>query len=325
MTRAIIDTNLEWATAFAPATVGNVAVGFDILGHALIGLGDRVTVRRIEESAVRIKSIVGNDEELPTDPRKNTATAGLVRLIEDLELDFGFEVEVEKGIPLGSGMGGSAASAVAGIVAASALLERHLSLPERFRYAMIGEEVASGGVHGDNIAPCLMGGLILVRCVDPVDVVRIPVPHILRCVLVHPHMRIDTREARGVIKAEVSIKDFVTQSSNLAGFIAACCGDDRALLKRCLKDVVIEPQRASLIPGFDAVKAAALSRGALGCSISGAGPSVFAWCDLDVDPEALRDAMISAFKEVDLAADGWVSTINGLGAHLVERGPNRTL
>lgn len=321
MTYQAIDTNLEWATAFGPATVGNVAVGFDIMGHAIEGPGDRVKVRRIEQPIVRLKSITGIDEQLPMDPLKNTATVGLVKLIEALKLPFGFEVEIEKGIALGSGMGGSAASAAAAIVAAGALLDQPLALSDRFRYAMIGEEVASGGIHGDNIAPCLMGGLVLVRSVDPIDVIRIPVPHTLRCVLVHPHMRIDTREARGVINKDVALKDFIAQSANLAAFVAACHGDDRALMARSLKDLVIEPQRAKLIPGFATVKAAAIDLGALGCSISGAGPSVFAWCTPDVKATTLRDAMVAAFKNAGLEAEGWVSTINGLGAHLVERGP----
>jgi homoserine kinase len=316
-----IDTKLAWATAFAPATVGNVAVGFDILGHALEGVGDRVTVRRIDEPVVRLASVTGIDAELPLDPEKNTATAGLVRLIADKGLSFGFEVEVEKGIPLGSGMGGSASSAVAGIVAASALLPERLSMPERFRYAMIGEEVASGGIHGDNIAPCLMGGVVLVRSVEPIDVVRIPVLHTLRCVLVHPHMRIDTRTARGVIRPELSMKAFVAQSANLAAFIAACYRDDAELLGRSLQDLVVEPQRAHLIPGFEAVKQAALDHGALGCSISGAGPSVFAWCTANVKAAAMREAMIAAFGASGLEADGWISNVNGLGAHLVARGP----
>src|SRR5690606_39046944 len=162
----------------------------------------------------------------PDDPRQNTATAGLVRLLEDRNLPFGFEVRVDKGIALGSGMGGSAASAVGAIVAASALLDARLALSERFAYALHRGEVACGAVHGDNIAPCLLGGLTLVRSIAPPDVVRIPVTPIVQAVLVHPHMRIDTREARGVLSPDVSLSDMVRQGSNLAGFLAGCFTDD---------------------------------------------------------------------------------------------------
>ncbi|MBA2662748.1 MAG: homoserine kinase [Bradymonadaceae bacterium] len=315
----IIDIGLNQATAFAPATVGNVAVGFDILGFALDHIGDRVTVTRSARPEVRILAINGADVALPEDPSKNTATAGLVRLIADRKLDFGFDVTIDKGIPLGSGMGGSAASAVAAIVAASALLEERLPLPDRFTYALIGEAVASGAAHGDNIAPCLLGGLTLVRSMDPPDVIRIPVPPAINCVLVHPHMRIDTRTSRGVLAAHVERAAFIEQTSNIAGFIAGCFTDDRDLIARSLRDVVIEPQRAHLIPGFAAVQKAAFAAGAMGCSISGAGPSLFAWHGPDIDPAELSAAMVKAFATVELKADAWHSSVNGLAAHLVER------
>jgi homoserine kinase len=303
------------ATAFAPASVGNVAVGFDLLGHALVALGDRVTVRVIDEPVVRIAAVAGLD--LPLEPERNTAGAGLIRLVRDLELSFGFEVELEKGIPLGSGMGGSAASAAAAVVAASALLSEPLSEAQLLRYGMHGEEVASGSFHADNLAPCLLGGLVLARPSDPPEVVRLPVPAGLRCVLVHPSLRLDTREARAVLPSSVSLADHVAQSANLAGLVAGCFAGDLELVGRSLADLVVEPHRAPLVRGFDAVKRAALDAGALGCSLSGAGPSMFAWCNGDAAAGEILGRMVAAFEGAGVAARGWVSPVDAPGAALV--------
>jgi homoserine kinase len=306
------------ATAFAPAGVGNVAVGFDILGHTMQGAGDRVTVRRIEEPTVEIARITGIEEALPLTAAHNTATAGLIALRRDLELPFGFEVTIEKGIPLGSGMGGSAASAVAAVVAANALLATPLDDLTLFRYALLGETVASGTAHGDNLAPALLGGLVLVRGTEPPDLVSIPVPPQLRCVLVHPHLRLDTRVARGVLKPDVPLKLHIEQSANLAGLLAGCFRNDLELIARSLADVLVEPHREPLVPGFRSVKLAALEAGALGCSLSGAGPSVFAWCAEETVAVRVRDAMRDAFAAADLAVDGWISPVDGPGARIVE-------
>jgi homoserine kinase len=305
-------------TAFAPAGVGNVAVGFDILGHTLQGPGDRVTVRRTDEPGVRITRITGLQEAIPMEPARNTATAGLLALRRDLDLPFGFEVGIEKGIPLGSGMGGSAASAVAAIVAASALLPAPLDVAGMFRYALIGEAVAAGSAHGDNIAAGLLGGLTLLRASDPPDLVPIPVPAGIRCVLVRPGLRLDTRVARKVLRAEVPLEAHSRQAANLAGLIAGCHTGDLELIGRSLVDVLVEPRRERLVPGFRRVKAAALDAGALGGSISGAGPSVFAWCPDEAVAAVAREAMVSAFAETGLDAEGWISPVDGPGARLVE-------
>ncbi len=315
----MIDKRLESATATAPATVSNVAVGFDILGFSLSGLGDRVTVRRSRREGVEITGLEG-DVEVPTKPQENSATAGLVTLVEERDLSFGLEVEIEKGVPLHSGLGGSAASAVAAVVAASAVLDTPLTLPERFHYALLGEMRACGNRRGDNIAPALLGGLILVRSMEPFDVVRIPVPHDMGAVVVYPQLTVDVRQARALLSDEIDLQDFVVQSANLAGFVGGCFRDDRSLIGRSLQDLVVEPQRSHLIPGFGKVKQAALDAGALGCSISGAGPAMFALHDFDREAEQIRDAMIAAFKEVDTEATGYISSINGMGAHVTERG-----
>lgn len=302
------------ATAFAPATVANVGVGFDLLGHALAALGDRVTVARLEEPVVRVRPVSGMD--LPLDPTENTAGAGLVRLIEEYRLPFGFEVSIEKGIPLGSGMGGSAASAAGAIVAASALLPRPLGTAELLRYGMYGEQVASGSYHADNLAACILGGLILARPTDPPDVVRIPVPAALRCVLVLPRLRIDTREARRVLPDAIPRRTWVEQSANLAGVVAGCHSGDLELIGRSLADLVVEPHRAPLVSGFDAVKRAALEGGALGCSLSGSGPAVFAWCQGEERGAEIRERMVAAFAAAGVEARGWVSPVDAPGARV---------
>ncbi len=304
------------ATAFAPASVGNVAVGFDILGHTVAAIGDRVRVIRRPERGVVVRSIRGVVENLPLAAEKNTAGMAVIALADDLGLAHGFEIEIEKGIPLGSGLGGSAASAVAGVVAAAALVDRPLDRTQLLKYAMQGEKVASGAVHVDNIAPSLFGGLVLTVGIDNPFVKQIPVPETVRCVLVHPHMVLPTREARAILSKTVTMSDSIWQQANLAGFLAGCFTSDLALIRESLLDVVIEPQRQVLIPGFAAVKKAALDHGALGGSISGAGPTVFAWAE-QKDAEQVRAAMVAAFQAHGLESDSWVSTIDREGARVV--------
>ena len=307
----------ERATAFAPASVGNVAVGFDILGHSVGALGDRVTATRREEPGVSIRSIRGVVDDLPLVAERNTAGMAALALARGLELTYGFDLDVVKGIPLGSGLGGSAASAVAAVVATAALVERPLDRTQLLRFAMQGEKVASGSVHADNIAPSLFGGLVLTVGIDDPHVKQIPVPASVRCVLVHPHMVLATREARAILSATVALSDVIWQQANLAGFLAGCYSDDLPLIRESLLDVVIEPQRQVLIPGFAAVKQAALAAGALGCSISGAGPTVFAWVEAPA-AEAVRADMVAAFGRHGLDSDSWISAIDTAGARVVE-------
>jgi len=304
-------------TAFAPATVANVGIGFDILGHTVDAMGDRVRVVRIAEPIVRIRSITGVVDDLPRDLARNTAGRAVQAMHAALELPFGFEIDIEKGIPLSSGLGGSAASAVAAVVAANALLDAPLPRLHLLHYAMAGEIVASGAAHLDNIAPCLVGGLVLTVGIDHPRVKQIPVPGAVRCVIVHPHMRLATREARGMLKADVTHSDFVWQTANLAGFISGCYSNDLDMLRDSFNDVIIEPQRHSLIPGFKDVQRGAMSAGAIGCSISGAGPTVFAWSEIQ-QAEAVRGAMAAAFTQHGLASDSWVCLIEPYGARVVK-------
>jgi len=303
----------EQATAFAPASVGNAAVGFDILGFALAGAGDTVSVRRIAEPVVRIAAIRGTPFQLPLEAERNTAGVALMALREALALPFGFEVEIDKGIALGSGMGGSAASCVAALVAANALLERPLGRDELYPYALAGEAVASGGRHGDNIAPMLLGGLVLATAER---MVPIPVPAQWHSLLVHPEAVLETRRAREALAGSYELKEFVAQSANLALVLAGCHVGDPGLVRAGLRDVLVEPRRAGLIAGFDQAKAAALAAGAMGASISGAGPSVFAWFETRAEAEAAAPAVQAAFAAAGLQSQAWVSPIDSPGAQL---------
>ena len=306
----------EMACAFAPASVGNVAIGFDILGFSVGSIGDRATVRRTGVAGVRISAVRGVAGDLPLEPEKNTAGRALQAMRETLALPFGFECELDKGIPLASGLGGSAASAVAAVVAANALLPSPCSQLQLLKFALQGEQVASGSIHVDNIASSLFGGLVLTVGIDQPRVKQIPVPAAIRAVVVHPHMFLSTREARAILKGSVPMKDFVWQTANLAGFVSGCYTNDIEMLRECFEDVVIEPQRAALIPGFAAVRSAAMSAGALGCSISGGGPSIFAWC-LDSHALAVREAMVVEFTRNGLQSDHWTTALEPVGARVV--------
>ncbi|MFL6336226.1 MAG: homoserine kinase [Pyrinomonadaceae bacterium] len=314
---------MKSATAFAPATVSNVAVGFDALGFAVEAAGDEVTVTLTEGHTVRVVEVSDTtgtlpDGAVPLDPQQNTATVGLLRLLEDLRPGFGFDVGVRKGIALGSGMGGSAASAVAALVAANSLLERPLPKESLLAYALAAEVVACGASHPDNAAPSLFGGLTLIVSTDPLRCVRLPVPRGLLAVLVHPHVRVDTRDSRAVLGPSVPLADHVRQSARLAGLVSACFTGDIELMRTCLEDIVIEPQRAALIPGFARVKAAALEAGALGASISGSGPSVFALVDDEEIAQRTRDAMVKEFRSSGVAeVDSWVSPVSREGARVI--------
>ena len=302
------------ATAFSPASVGNVGVGFDILGHVIEGAGDTVNVRRIDAPEVRIAAIHGATVDLPLEAAANTAGASLIELRETLALPYGFEVEIDKGIPLGSGMGGSAASCVAALVAANELLDSPLSREALYRFALTGEAVASGGRHGDNLGPMLLGGLVL----STADrLVKIPVPDAWHSVLVHPDAILETRRAREALKGAYALGEFVSQSANLALVLAGCHAGDAALVRAGLHDVLVEPRRAPLIAGFDAAKQAALDAGAMGASISGAGPSVFGWFETRAEAEIAAPAIQAAFAAAGFDSQAWVSPINSAAAKVL--------
>lgn len=311
-----MSNRVERATAFAPASVGNVAIGFDILGFCVDALGDKVTVTRKEKPGVTISAVRGVVGDLPLDPEKNTAGRALIALYDALKPPFGFEMEIEKGIPLGSGLGGSAASAVGAVVAANALLPQPCTKLELLKFAMQGEAVASGSLHVDNIAPSLFGGLVLTVGIDSPRVKQIPVPNGVRAVILHPHMFLSTKQARAILRRTVEMSDFVWQTANLAGFISGCYTNDLDMIHASFDDVVIEPQRQALIPGFPDVRKASMEAGALGCSISGAGPTMFAWA-LEKHALAVRDAMKGEFAKRNIEVDEWIVDINEIGARVL--------
>lgn len=302
------------ATAEAFASVGNVGIGFDILGHCVEGAGDRAEVRRIPEREVRIAAIRGVVTDLPLKAEDNTAGAALLSMIRGLDLPFGFELTLHKGIALGSGMGGSAASCVAAVVAANALLDAPLPREALYPFAMDGEVVASGSRHGDNLGPMLMGGLVLAT---DKRLVRVPVPAEWHCALVHPHVVLETRKARAALAGHYALGEFVAQSANLAMVLAGCYRGDAALVREGLSDVLIEPRRAPLIPGFYQVKQAALDHGAFGASISGAGPSVFGWFEDRAAAVAAAHDMQAAFRNAGHRSDALVAPIDGPAARVV--------
>jgi homoserine kinase len=310
-------------TAFAPATVANVAVGFDLLGFALAGIGDRVTVVErlapdVDSPPLTVEAVGSLASEIPLDPALNTATVALQRLLALREEAGPFHVRIEKGIPVGSGLGSSAASAVAAVVAANALLVEPLSRLELLECAIAGEAVASGTPHADNVAASLYGGLQLVLSCGPPEVVALRVPPGIHVVVVYPRLRIETRQAREILRGQVDLSDHVRQSALLAGFIVGSLEGDLNLIRRTMRDVLIEPQRARLVPGFDRARRAALGEGALSFSLSGSGPSVFGWA---VSSEAARRIGVAVelvFSEQGLESEIWTSPLGEDGARVVE-------
>ena len=303
------------ATAFAPASVGNAGVGFDLLGFAIEGPGDTVTARRSDTPGVIIESITGTVTDLPRDPEKNTAGKAVQALLDVTRARFGVVLSIEKGIPLGSGLGGSAASATAALMAANALLDAPLGVADLYPFALAGEAVASGSVHGDNVGPQLLGGLVLASARH---LFRIPVPERLYAAVVHPQYVLETRLARAALSDHFSLSEIVAQHTHLALFLAGCYRDEVDLIEAGLADVLVEPRRAHLIPGFAQVKQAALDHGALGASISGAGPSLFGWFRGREAATRAGQAMVSAFGEEGLDATARVSRLDAAGARLIE-------
>ena len=309
--------NPKFFHAQAPASVGNAAVGFDLLGHSIDGPSDRVGARRSDRPGVRIAEIRGCVTGLPDDPARNTAGRAVQSLIDACAPGAGVELTIDKGIPLSSGLGGSAASAVAAVVAANAALGLGLDADALYPHALAGEAVASGAPHGDNVAPQLLGGLVLAL---PDRMIGIPVPAGLYAAVVHPHLELSTRQSRAALADPFPIDVVVAHCARLAQVLAGCYRDDESLIDRGLEDLLVEPRRKHLIPGFDAVRDAALEAGALGASISGAGPSVFGWFRSREAARQAAESMADAFLGVDLDADRFVSPVAGPAAALIDGG-----
>jgi homoserine kinase len=306
--------------AFAPATVANVACGFDVLGLALEAPGDTVMAEIVEEPGVVLSSIEGDSGRLSRDPEKNTASVAVRKLVERRQgfSSAGIRIELQKGLPLASGMGSSAASAVAAALAVDDLLELDLSYPELLAAALEGERVVAGSAHADNVAACLYGGIVLVRSTQPLDVVPLPVPVGLSVAILRPHLEMSTRDSRVLLGDQVRLSDAVQQWGNVGGLVAGLYSGDLGLVSRSLSDRVAEPLRSPYVPGFAAVKEAALAGGALGSSLSGSGPSIFALCaDLDT-AKSVAEKMSRAFdRATDLERDLYVSRVCAEGARIL--------
>ena len=303
----------EQVTAFAPATVANLGLGFDILGLALSEPGDTVTARFTSGRYVEITAISGDGGALPTDAGANTAGIAAAATLRKAGVEVGIELEIVKGLPIGSGLGSSAASAAAAAFAVNLLLGSPLRKPELVG-PCIEAEAAVSGRHADNVAPALLGGLILIRTLDPLDLVRLPVPEGLTVVVVTPEFELSTREARSVLPESVPLASLVRNTSNIAALVSSCYSGDLALMSRCVPDQVVTPVRAALIPGCMDVINAALDAGALGSSISGAGPSVFAFCRSPHSAHQAARTMSAAFDEADLPSQVVISPANCPGA-----------
>ena len=303
--------------AFAPASVSNVACGFDIMGFALDQPGDIVTARFNKSPGVHIKRISGIPSTISTDPTKNTAAAPVAALLKRNGTKLGVEIEIQKGIPVGGGIGSSAASAVAAAVACNALLEMYLTKKELLPFAVEGEKIASEAVHVDNLSPSLWGGFVLVRGYNPIDVVQIRVPKNLWCTIIHPDIEIRTKESRKLLPKSVPLADLITQTGNAAGLIAGLLQEDYELIGRSLQDVVAEPARMHAIPGFEKMKVAALGAGALGCSISGSGPSLFALSMTEETAQKAGVAMDNVLNSLGCSHTMFVSSICRTGARVI--------
>ncbi len=300
---------------FCPATIANLNCGFDIMGLCLDGIGDEMIIRKSAEKGIRITKIEG--ATLPFKTEENVAGVAALALLNSIECDFGFEIEINKILKLGSGIGSSSASAAGAVFGINELLGKPFTKQQLVHFAMKGEVVASGSEHADNVAPCLLGGFTLVRGYNPLDVIRIDSPDDLFAVVLHPHIEVKTSDSRAVLQPTVSLKNAITQTGNLGGLIAGLYTNDYELIGRSLQDVIIEPLRKHLIPNFDSVKSAALKNGALGSGISGAGPSIFALCKGNENAEKVALAMRESYQNTGIVFDMHVSKINPNGVKIL--------
>lgn len=302
-------------TAFAPATVANIACGFDVLGLAIEKLGDEVTVSFNTTNQVVIKKITGFGKNLPTDAKLNTASVAIQAMLNALNEKRGIDIVLKKNMPLSSGLGSSASSAAAAVYAANVLLGNPYSKQQLVTFAMEGERIACGIAHADNVAPSLMGGIVLVQSTNPINVIALHVPKKLSVVVIHPHIELKTKDSRAVLPKNILLKTATKQWGNTAAFVASLYKEDFILMKDAVVDLVAEPHRAKLIPCFDDVKNAALTNGAIACSISGSGPSIFALCSKNENE--IAKAMQAEYKKMKIKSDLFISPVNRVGATVI--------
>jgi len=303
--------------AFAPASVANVSCGFDVLAFAIHGPGDIVELSKRDKPGVEISEIEGDGGLLPKNPPiDNTAGRAAIAMIEDLGIaeKVGFSIRIKKMMPLGSGMGSSAASSVAAVVALNELLDNPYKKGDLLQFAMQGELAASGSPHADNVSASLMGGFTLVRSQNPLDIVKLHVPEGLIAAVFHPNISISTKNTRLILRKSVQMSQAVQQWGNVGGLIAGFYTEDFDLISRSMTDHIVEPARSILIPGFDEMKRSAMEKGALGFSISGAGPSVFALCRSEEDAHSIRKEIERILDTFSLTVDSYISPINMEGS-----------
>lgn len=300
---------------FCPATIANLSCGFDVLGLCLTTAGDEMIIRKSDVKGVRITKIVGAD--LPLETENNVAGVAALAMLEEVETEFGFEIEIYKNIKAGSGIGSSAASSAGAVFGINELLGRPFTRKELVKFAMQGEKLASGNAHADNVAPCLLGGFTLVRSSNPLDIIKIDSPSELYATVVHPQIELKTSDARSVLKQTVTLKSAITQWGNVGGLVAGLYTQDYELIGRSLHDEIIEPIRSMLIPGFDLIKKTAYENGALGSGISGSGPSIFALSKGKDTAEKIAKAMSKVYDEINLPYEIHVSKVNPDGVSII--------
>ena len=308
---------MKLVKVFAPATVANLGCGFDVMGLAINLPGDELILSLNNEKKLVIKKITGDEGKLSYDPKKNTSTVAIQSMLNDLKSKQGFDVVLKKQMPLGSGLGSSAASSVAGVYAANVLLGKPFKKRELVQFAMQGEKVASGAAHADNVAPCMLGGIILIRSYHPLDIIELPVPKNLYLVVVHPHIEVLTKDARAVLKKNIPMNIAVQQWGNTAALAAGLFSNDLDLVGRSVEDYVAEPFRSALIPHFKKVKKAAMENGAIACSISGSGPSIFAMCNGKKETKKIAEAMKNIFSKNRIKSESYISTVNKNGVRVI--------
>ena len=304
-------------TVFAPATVANIGCGFDSMGLAIDAPGDELRLELNNEREIRIRKITGDRKKLSYDPKKNTVAVSIQALLNALEIHQGFDIYLSKKMPLGSGLGSSAASSVAGAFAANELLGQPFRKTELVPFAMAGEKVASGSAHADNAAPSLLGGIVLIRSYDPLEVISLAVPDKLVVVVVHPNVELLTKNSRAVLPKSISLNDGIAQWSNTAALVAGLYTNNFSLIGRAVSDRIAEPHRAVLIPCFNDVKASAIIKGALACNISGSGPSVFALAEGKSKAAEIAKAMRSAFSKANIKSTAYISSVNKKGTRII--------
>jgi homoserine kinase len=304
--------------AFAPATVANVGCAFDIMGFAVDSPGDLVELSWNKSGEVLIESIEGDNGLLPREVNRNTASVAVKAYLEHQKITEGISISLVKDMPLGSGLGSSAASAAAALVAVNRLCNDPLSRAELLPFALKAEAAACGSAHADNVAPALLGGIVLILPFATPRCIELPVPEELYCCVVCPDLEIRTADARKILREQVAFKTSVRQSGNVAGLVASLYLNDASLLGECIEDFIVEPQRKKLIPGFDSAKQAALAAGALGCSISGSGPSLFALAHSKTCANDSAQAIAGVFAQQGISSKSFVSHVNKVGAAIVD-------